>query len=342
MPDKKILVFGAAGFIGTYLIDDLVKNGYSVVASDINAIGEKYYSDNNISYVHVDITQKNDFDKLEQIPYDAVIHLAATQPANVSTKNYDPKNYIAVNVIGTLNILEFCKKNNVGKLIYATSHRNTQGLWTSDKHIREEDGRSIKYEGEYSMFSISETAAQDCITHYTAQFGLKSIMMRLPPVYGYGPHTEIFIGGKPVKTGFQIFIDNAKACKPLEVWGDSSKGRDIIYIKDVISAFSKAIHSNTAAGLFNISSGTYLTLQEEAETIARVFWGGDSSPVITNVPEKSNNIDSFVYDISKARKELDWSPQFNFEAMLIDYKKELDNAGFEHLVEKRKRIFNEG
>ncbi|WP_374032739.1 NAD-dependent epimerase/dehydratase family protein [Bdellovibrio bacteriovorus] len=68
------------------------------------------------------------------------------------------------------------------------------------------------------MFSISESAAQDCVYHYNAQYGLNGVIFRLPPVYGYGPHTEIFKDGKPTKTGFQIFIDNAKACKPIELW----------------------------------------------------------------------------------------------------------------------------
>src|SRR5665647_3412828 len=79
------------------------------------------------------------------------------------------------------------------KIIYATTHRNTQRLWDKKKIISEDDGRSIKYSGQYSMFSISESAAQDCILHYQEQYGLKAIILRLPPVYGYGPHTEIFM-----------------------------------------------------------------------------------------------------------------------------------------------------
>jgi UDP-glucose 4-epimerase len=340
MEKKNILVFGAAGFMGTYLIDELLNQNYNVTASDISDIGEAYYAAKKIPYFHVNITDKNDFEKIQKIKYDAVIHLAAHQPANVNAKNYDPKDYINVNVIGTLNILEFCRKNEVGKIIYASSHRNTQGLWTSGKAIREEDGRSIKYDGEYALFSISESAAQDCVEHYQTQHGLKTIIFRLPPVYGYGPHTEIFKDGKQIKTGFQIFIEKAIACQPLEVWGDSSKGRDIIYVKDVISAFIKAINNKNAQGLFNITSGKRLTLREEAETIAKVFWGDKTSPVIIEKPEMPNHMDSFLYDISKAKKELDWSPQYSFEEMLYDYIKENDDKKFSFLIEKRKRMFD--
>ena len=338
MKSKQIIVFGASGFIGTYLIDELLSQGYEVTASDISDVGREYYANKNVCYINVDITKKDDFERLEKKKYDAIVHLAACQPANVGEKKYDPREYINVNVIGTLNILEFCRQSQVDKIIYASSHRNTQGLWAANKAIREDDGRSINYSGEYAMFSIAESAAQDCIYHYQAQYGLTGIVFRLPPVYGYGPHTEIFKDGSPMKTGFQIFIEKAMACQPLEVWGDGKVGRDIIYIKDVVSAFMKAIDNPNAFGLFNITSGKYLTLREEAETIAKLFWGSNTPPQIIERPEKSNGMVAFLYDISKAKRELVWSPKYSFKDMLIDYKKELESKRYEYLVDKRKKM----
>jgi len=341
MNNKNIIVFGAGGFIGTYLIDELLKQGFNVTASDISEIGEMYYKDNKIPFLNIDITKPEDFEKIEKKKYDAVIHLAALQPANVSAKSFDPRNYIKINVLGTLNILDFCKKNGVGKIIYASSHRNTQALWAKDKAIAEKDGRGQKYDGEYAMFSISESAAQDCVEYYRAHHGLKGILFRLPPVYGYGPHTEIFKDGKPLMTGFQTFIERAIACEPLEMWGDSSVGRDIIYVKDVVSAFIKAINNEKAEGLFNITSGKYLTLKEQIDTTIKVFWNTDTKPVIIEMPEKPHLMDSFLYDNSKAKKELDWNPQYNFEDMLKDYKKEMENEKFKYLIEKRKKMLEE-
>ena len=339
---KKIIVFGAAGFIGTYLIDELLKRGYEVLASDISEIGKVFYDDNKIPFVDVDITQKEDFERIEKNDFEAVIHLASNQPANVSVKKYDPVTYINVNVIGTLNILNFCIKNRVKKIIYVSSHRNTQALWKKNLAITEEDGRGQKFVGEYAMFSISESAAQDCVEYYDKQFGLKSIQFRLPPVYGYGPHTEIFKNGKPVITGFQTFIKNAMDCKPLEIWGDSSIGRDIIYVKDVVRAFIKALESDSARGLYNITSGKYLTLQEQVEISAKIFWGSDTEPIFIKIPEKPHQMDSFLYDNSKAKKELGWSPRYDFEDMLIDYKKEMKSKKFKYLIEKRKLLIEQG
>jgi UDP-glucose 4-epimerase len=338
MNTKKILVFGASGFIGTYLIDELLSQGHEVTASDASDFGREYYKRKNVPYINVDITRSDDFRRLENKKYDAVIHLAACQPANVGATKYDPKDYINTNVIGTLNVLEFCRQSQSKKIIYASSHRNTQDLWSANKAIQEDDGRGIKYSGEYAMFSISESAAQDCVEHYQAQYGLTGIIFRLPPVYGYGPHTEIFKDGIPVKTGFQIFIEKAMACQPLEVWGDGSVGRDIIYIKDVVSAFMKAIGNSKAYGLFNITSGKYLTLREQAETIAKLFWGSATSPQIVERPEVPNGMDSFLYDISKAKRELGWSPIYSFRDMLIDYKKESESKRYEYLIHKRKKM----
>jgi UDP-glucose 4-epimerase len=337
---KNILVFGAGGFMGTYLIDALVKLNYNVTASDITEVGQDFYTERGIPFIKIDITNTNEFLNLKNGRYDVVIHLAAHQPANVSSRNYDPKDYIKINVLGTLNILDYCEKSGAGKIIYASSHRNTQGLWESGKPIKEEDGRSIKYDTEYTMFSVSETAAQDCVEYYRTQHNLNGIIFRLPPVYGYGPHTEIFKDGRPIKTGFQIFMEKSIAGQPLELWGDSGKGRDIIYVKDVISAFIKAIESNTAGGLYNITSGKKLTLREEAETIAKVFWTGPGKPVLIEKPEKENNMDPFVYDISKAKKELDWEPEFSFEDMLYDYIKESESKSFSYLLQKRKNMLD--
>jgi len=340
MKKKNILVFGAAGFIGTYLVDELVKKGFLVTASDIHPLGKKHYAQKKIPFVHVDITCEADFKKLGKKKFDVVIHLAAWQPANISQKNDHPQRYIDVNLSGTLNILEFCRKTKAGKLIYASSHRNTQGMWDSYKVIREKDGIGIKYTGEYAMFSISETAAQDCVAYYQAEHDVRSIIFRLPPVYGFGPHTEIFKQGKPIKTGFQVFIDRAMASKPLEVWGNANRGRDIVYIKDVVSAFILAIGSKKATGLYNISSGTRLTLKKQAQTIAKIFWG-NGKPKIIMKPKKPNHIDSFQYDISKAKKDFGWKPKFDFEAMLLDYIKENDSNRYGFLLEKRKKMFKE-
>lgn len=335
-----VIVFGAGGFIGTYLVDRLIEEGFDVLATDISQLGEIYYKGQGVRFIRLDITREKDFDGLPQRGVEAVVNLACLQPANVSEEEYSPIKYIETNVIGTLNILEFCRRSGVHKVICFNSHRAVEGLWGAGKPIREE-ARAIRYTGEYAMYVISESASADCVEHYHQEYGLQGIIFRLPPVYGYGPHTEIFKSGKPIKTGFQIFIENATAGKPLEVWGDPRKGRDIIYVKDVVSAIILALKSKDAAGLYNIASGRLLSLQEEAEGIIRVFSPADHPSEITYRPEKPNSIEPFLYDISKAKRDLGWSPKYSFEEMLLDYKREMGSRRFEFLLKKRRQMMHQ-
>jgi UDP-glucose 4-epimerase len=333
-----IIVFGAGGFIGTYTTDQLIRDGYQVVASDVSAMGGAYYEQRGVPYHRIDITDRSAFAVLPARGIEAVVHLACVQPANVSEAKYDPADYIRVNVLGTINILEFCRANRVPKILYTSSHRNTQGMWEQKvgTPIRESDGRSIKFTGDYAMFSISESAAADVVEHYAQTYGFDGIIFRLPPVYGYGPHTEIFKDGKPLKTGFQVFIENAEQGRPLELWGDAENGRDIVYVKDVASAIALAVRTPGIRGLFNISSGRRLSLKEQAEAIIRVFSPPTKKSEIRYRPEKANLIESYVYDIGKARKALGWEPKYSFDDMLRDYVKEQQSGRFAYLVEKRK------
>lgn len=335
---KKVVIFGAAGFVGTYLVDQLATHGFDVLATDVSQFGGAYYQERKIPFIRLDITKEEEFSKLPREGANCVVDLACLQPANVSKEEYNPINYIKVNVVGTLNILEFCRKTKIPKIIYASSHQNVRGLWELGKPIREDADRAIKYTGEYAMYSISQSAAEDCIEHYRQEYGMQGIIFRLPPVYGYGPHTEIFKDGKPIKTGFKIFIENAIAGKPIEVWGDCEKRRDIIYVKDVVSAIILALKSKDAIGLYNIASGRLLSLEEEVEGIVKVFSPKEQPSKIIYRPDKSNSLKPFLYDITKAKRDLGWSPRYSYEEWLVDYKKEMESGRFKFLLEKRRQM----
>jgi len=338
--NKKVLVVGAAGFIGTYLIDELLKNHFRVLAIDNNEIGRSHFEKQGVTFDLIDITNNQDIQKLSDQAIDAVINLACVQPANVSKEMYNPVDYINVNVVGTINLLEYCRISKISKMIIATSHRNTKGLWKEGRKIREDEGRSIDFSGEYAMFSISESAAEDCVAHYSSEYGIQGIVFRLSPVYGYGPHTVIFKNGVETITGFKSFIDQASSGRPIEIWGDPDIGRDIIYIKDVVNAFVLALSSTTAKGLYNICSGRTLSLKQQAEETLKVFGKKEGDHEIIFRPERKNSIDPFLYDNGKAKRELGWSPKYSFSDLLMDYKMEMESGRFQYLVEKRRQMFN--
>jgi UDP-glucose 4-epimerase len=328
-----IIVTGATGLIGAYLVTQLVKDGMDVLATGRSKAGEEFYKTNGIPFARIDITKEEDFAKLPKKGVTAVVHLAAMLPANISAENYNPKHFIDVNITGTLNILEFCRVNKVYKIIYSHSHNDVNKLWELEKPISETAPRNFKYTGDHAVYIITKLTGMDLVYHYAEEYGMQGIVLRLPPVYGY-TRPEFYLDGKPVKAGFEVFIDNAMAGRPIEVWGDPKNGRDIVYVKDVVSAFIAAINSDSAAGLYNITSGRLLSLKEQVETTIKVFSPKDHRSEIIYRPEKSALFKSFLYDISKARKDLGWYPKYSFEDMLIDYKKEMESGRFNFLLNK--------
>ncbi len=335
-----IVVFGAGGFIGTYLIDFLLEEKLQVLAVDNSVLAEQYYKNKGVPFIRTDITQESQFKELPDKRVDAVINVACLQPVNVHEDKYKSSRYISVNVIGTINILDYCCRNSVKKIIYTISHRGVQGLWRKGETINEESAKSLKYTGEYAMFSISECAALDCLEHYFQQHGICNIVLRLPPVYGYGPHLEGYRDGKPVKSGFMVFIEKAMKSEPIDLWGDVERGRDIVYVKDVVSAIVLSLRNAEAKGLYNISSGEKITLRQEAEEIVHVFSPSNSPSEIRYVGSQPNSVEPFLYDISKARCELQWLPKYNLKEMLRDIKKEMELGRYDYLVERRRQIFN--
>ena len=331
-----IIVIGATGFIGTYLIDQLVKEGVDVLACGRSKAGEEYYKNIGVPFMRLDITKEEDFNKLPTNDVKAVVLLAALLPANV--KSYNPTNYINVNIIGTANVLEYCRKNGINKIVSTTTYADVQRLWDKDKPIRETANRSFRFTGDHAMYVISKNASTDIIEHYSQEYEIQGIVFRLPPVYGYGPHSEIYVDGKYYKSGFQIFIEKATKGEPIELWGDSSVTRDIVYVKDVVSAFISAVKSNKARGLYNIASGVPLSLDEQVKITIKVFSPKENPSKIVYRPDKKNASTSYIFDIIKAKKDFGYKPNFvPFEKMLIDIKKEMESERFNFLVESRRK-----
>lgn len=331
-----ILVTGATGFIGAYLVDELVRKGYDVIATGRNKFAQEYYENRKIPFIHLDVTNWEGFANLPHNGVDAVIHLAALLPANV--KKNDARKYFSVNVMGTINVLEYCKLVGVRKIISTTSYADVQNLWDKNKPITEKTCRNFKFEGDHALYVISKNAASDLTEYYNKEYGIKNIIFRLPPVYGYGPHLEIYANGRYYKTGFQIFLEKAIKGEDIEIWGDSHITRDIVYVKDVVSAFILALESNGAQGLYNIGSGLPLSLDDQVKAIIKVFSPPGKKSKIVYRPDKKNKSASYIFDISKAKRDFGYTPKYiPFEKMLLDFKREMELNRFPFLTEMRKK-----
>ncbi len=323
-----IIIIGATGFIGMYTAEAFLKKGYQVLATGRNEkIGEAL-SNEGASFERLDITKEEDFEKLPQDGVSGIILLAGLLPANTTADLLCEDNaadYFKVNVIGTINVLEWARKHNVKKVIGACSYADVRNAWKKDYAITEEEPRNFSFTGDHSVYVISRNAANDVMEYYNQQHQMCCAWFRFPPVYGVGPHGTINVNGKPYKSGIQTFIENAMEGKDIEIWGDPGISRDIIYVKDVARAYVLAMESDKTYGLYNMTSSVPLTLLDQAKTVIDVF-GNDKGSKIIFRPEKKNNTPSFLFSMEKAKRDFGFVPEYtDFKKMMEDYKKEMEN-----------------
>ena len=335
-----VIIIGATGFIGLYTAEAFLKAGNKVIATGRNdAVGEKLI-EMGAEYVHLDITLQENFERLPCQNVKGVILLAGLLPANAKAdlqKEENAADYFRINVIGAINVLEYCRRNGIKKVIGNCSYSDVSHAWGRREPITEGEPRGFKFTGDHAVYVISKNACNDVMQYYNEQHGMQCSWFRLPPVYGVGPHGTIYVNGKKYKSGIATFIDNAKEGKDIELWGNPHIKRDIIYVKDVANAYVMALNSKKSYGLYNMTSGTELDLEEQAKVIIEVF-GKEKGSKIIYEPNKSNNTPSFIYSMEKAKNDFGFVPKYiDFKEMMIDYKKELESGRWDVLVRSREK-----
>lgn len=335
-----VIVIGATGFIGVYTVEKLLNEGYEVIATGRNKVVGDYYKNKGVKFIELDMANEVDFEKLPTNNVDGIILLAGLLPANAQVnidKDENAVEYIKINTIGTINVLEYCRKNNIRKVISTTSYADVFNAWKKDVALTEDEQRSFKYEGDHAVYVISKNASLDIMEYYNVQHSLQCAAFRLPPVYGVGPHSEIYVNGKYYKTGIQTFIEKAENGEDIEIWGDPQISRDIIYVKDVATAFVKALQSDNAKGLYNMTSGVPLTLEDQVKTVINVFSKGKKSKLVYR-PELKNNTPSYLFSMEKAKRDFGFEPEYkDYEKIMIDYKKELESHRLDFLINSRRK-----
>lgn len=335
-----IVIFGATGFIGLYTAEAFIKQGYNVLGLGRNRQSGILLERMGAEFLEFDIMRSEDFGKLPKTGVEAVIILAGLLPANAKvdlTRSENAADYFEVNVIGTINILEYCRNNGIRKVIGNCSYADVSGAWGKRYPITEDEPRDFSFTGDHAVYVISRNAACDVMEYYSQQHGLQCAWFRLPPVYGVGPHGTIYVNGTAKKSGYVTFIDNAIEGKDIEIWGNAHLKRDIIYVKDVAKAYVMAVESKKTYGLYNMTGHLQIDLQEQAEIIRDIF-GGEKKSNITYNPKKANSTPPFLYSMDKARRDFRFVPQYDsFRKMMEDYKMEQDSGRWDLLIDSRKK-----
>lgn len=266
----RVLVTGSKGFIGKYLVDSLLDQEFDVLPYDI--------SDGN------DIC---DWELLKSIKnIDCIIHLASKVFVPESYSN--PRDFFNLNVVGTLNCLEYCRLFN-SKLIYVSSY-----LYGEPVYLPIDEKHPII---AFNPYSASKIESENLCHYYFEFFKTKSIIIRPFNVYGTGQSKEFLIPSiiEQAKNG------NIKL-------KDGSPKRDFVYVNDLISALIKAVKNDKIEHeTFNIASGSSFSVDEVVQMILQIM--ECKSKVHYENVARNNEVSETLGNVSKAYKLLNWQPE---------------------------------
>jgi UDP-glucose 4-epimerase len=318
---KKIIIFGATGNTGSYLVDYALNyfdsDEYEVIASGRRQTD--FFNKRGIEYYSVDITNEQEFSRLPDQNVYAVMLLSAQIPSYMNV--YEPRKYIDSIIIGSYNVLEFCRKNKVDRIIYTQTVFDVSS-YSHEMVVQPTLPRKFSYMGDHAMYVISKNTAIEFIEHYHQEYGLKKFIFRLPTIYSYSPYPYYFPNGVKTMRPIYQMINKAIKSEPLEIWGDPNYAKDMVHVNDFSQMLCKSVEVNRQEGLYNVGTGIPITLEKQIRTIVDVFSPqGHPSPILYR-PEKPST-GGFLMDISNAKDELGYEPQYDCRKLLEDYKKEM-------------------
>lgn len=325
-----IIVIGATSFIGVHTVTELVNQGCEVLVTGRANRFKEHYNKIGVKYVNLDLENEKDFNQLPKDGVEGVILLAGLLPANATANLEDEENaadYFKINTIGTINCLEYCRKNNIKRVISTCSYGDVRGSWNSERRLTEDEPRNFFFSGDHSVYTISKNAANDVMEYYNQQHGMRNAVFRFPTIFGVTPHMSLYVNGEMKKSGFQIFMEKAQNAEDIVVFGNPNMIRDVGYVKDIAHAFYLAIKSENTYGLYNMTAGGGVTLQQQAEVMRDVFGPQDGrrSKIIYR-PEIPNNTTSYLFSMEKAKRDFGFEPKFKtFRQMMEDFKNDWDN-----------------
>jgi UDP-glucuronate 4-epimerase len=301
---KRILLTGAAGFIGSHLVDALLARGDQVFGVDNfdpfydAAIKRRNIAgalENDRFALHeVDIRDESSLTKVfEAAKPDVVVHLAAR--AGVRPSLEDPNLYHDVNIIGSQHMLDACRAFKPSHLVFASSSSvyggSTDVPFTEDNPV----ARPI------SPYAATKRMNELMGHVYSHVHGLNVTMLRFFTVYGPRQRPEMAIHK------FTRLIDQGD---PVPMFGDGSSQRDYTYVDDIIDGLLKAVDTPFKYEIFNLGEHHTTSLRELIDLIARCL---GKEPVIKQLPLQPGDVPITYADIGKAREMLDYAPEFTME-----------------------------
>ena len=303
----RVLVTGAAGFIGSHLTDALLAEGDEVVGVDdlssgalSNLAEARRTSTGKFSFHRVDITSSAVGDLIRRHKPEVIFHLAAQVDVRKSVA--EPVVDATINIIGTLNVLQGAAEAGTGKVVFTSSGGCIYGEPDEDRLPVNEAQVFWPEAMPESPYGVSKKIALDYLRYYKAVKGLDYTALALANVYGprQEPASEVGLEGQVVA----IFCKRMLANRPTTIYGDGSQTRDFVYVDDVVGAFLAA-RSKGGGELVNVGSNAELSVNELHARLTELT-GTSFEPAYADA--RPGELQRIYVDNSKAAELLDWRP----------------------------------
>lgn len=313
---KKVLVLGASGSLGRGVIEHL-KEGCEVTAT----YASNEFLEPGVTVRHADITNPESLDDLGN-DFDTVVMIAGAMPATMA--GYEPQRYIDTNITGTLNVLEYCRKSNIKKIIYIMTFSDVSHKFYNGIPIESDDSRGLTLTGDHAVYAISKVAACDLIEHYHQEYELQTVIFRIPTVYCADDNYNYYVDGELKTKAYVQMLRSIVTDGRVELWGDPNHAKDMPYIKDFARLIELGVEHPTAQGVFNAGTGQPVSLKELVDTMIEVFAKDRSVEIITR-PEKPSQ-PNFTFNMDKTKEVFGFHPEWNVKEMFEDIR---DTLGVE-------------
>ena len=295
----KYVITGGAGFIGSNLVERLVKEGNKVHVIDNFSFGKLENCNKKAHYINIDLSQKSNYNQVKEVckNADSVFHLACIARVQPSIKN--PVEYDMNNTMSTVNILKACVDSNVRRFIYSSS----SSVYGNQTNLPlKEDFKT----NPLSPYGAQKLYGEILCKTFSKVYGLETVSLRYFNVYG---EKQNLCGAYALVIG--IFLNQRFNKKSLTVRGDGSQRRDFTYVGDVVTANILASKSEDVGSgeIINIGNGNNKSINEIASYV-----GGKikyNEPVLEPFETLADNL--------KAKKLLNWEPKQDVKSWIKDY-----------------------
>lgn len=298
----RALVTGAAGFIGSTLVDRLLADGHSVVGVDDLSTGrlvnlDRAHAADGFEFVQADIAHADLIAVLADTRPEVVFHLAAQ--IDVRRSVADPEFDATVNVIGTVRLAEAARRAGVRKVVHTSSGGSIYGVpqhYPTDEETRADPA---------SPYAASKLAGEVYLNTFRHLYGMDCSHIAPANVYGprQDPHGEAGV--------VAIFVKAMLSGKPTRVYGDGANTRDYVFVEDVVEAFVLASGEAGGGQRFNIGTGVETT-DRQLHTAVAAAVGAPDDPQVE--PARLGDLARSCLDPRKAEAVLGWRPRVGLDA----------------------------